>query len=100
MTAEAHCSLIGLEVLLSAPDRQEFRFRVAALIPYAGEEYALLEHTGGEGHLVTHIETDAEQAPVFVVATEEDIITAVTEKYLRQAVARSLADSPEADAES
>lgn len=99
MTAEARRALIGRAVLLSAPDGQEFRFRVAALIPYAGEEYALLEHAGGEGHLVTHIETDAEQAPVFVVATEEDIITAVTEKYLRQAVARSLADSPEADVE-
>jgi hypothetical protein len=99
MTGLDRQALIGRAVALSAPDGQEFRFRVAALIPYAGKEYALLEHEGGEGQAVMHIETDAEQAPVFVLATEEDIISAVTEKYLRQAVARSLAGSPEADVE-
>lgn len=92
-------ALIGRQVILTAPDGLEFRFQVAALIPYAGQEYALLEHEGGEGQLVTHIETDAQQAPVFVAAAEEDIITAVMEKYLRQSVARSLENGPEKDAE-
>ncbi len=99
MTGHDRLALIGQTVALSAPDGQEFRFRVVAMIPYAGKEYALLEHEGGEGQVVMHIETDADQAPVFVLATEEDIISAVTEKYLRQAVARSLADSSESDAE-
>ena len=93
-------TLIGAQVELSAPDGQVFRFRVSSLVPYAGETYAVLEHEGDEEQLlVTHIETDAEGAPVFVVAGEEDIITGVMEKLVARSIARAMEDAPEEDAE-
>lgn len=93
-------ALIGAQVELTAPDGRIFRFRVASLVPYAGETYAVLEHESDDGQLlVTHIEADAEGAPVFVVACEEDIISAVLEKQVAQTIARAMERTPEQDEE-
>lgn len=90
-------ALIGAQVELSAPDGRIFRFTVASLIPYAGETYAVLSSADdGEDLLVTHIESDGDGVPSFVVATEEDIITAVLEKQVAQTIARALADVEDA----
>ena len=90
-------SLIGAIVALSAPDGRIFRFHVAALTPYAGETYAVLEHDAQDGQLlVTKIEMEDDQ-PVFVVVGEEDIITAVMEKQVAETIARAMADMPEED---
>lgn len=84
-------SFIGAQVELSAPDGRIFRFHVAALVPYAGDTYAVLEHEAEDGQLlVTHIETENDQ-PVFVVVGEEDIITAVLEKQVADTIARAMA---------
>ena len=90
-------SIIGAQVELSAPDGRIFRFHVAALVPYAGETYAVLEHEAEDGALlVTHIEMENDQ-PVFVVVGEEDIITAVMEKQVADTIARAMANAPEED---
>lgn len=92
-------SLIGAQVELSAPDGRIFRFHVAAMVPYAGESYAVLEHDAEDGQLlVTHIEMEGDQ-PVFVVVGEEDIITAVMEKQVAETIARAMAEFPEEDEE-
>ena len=93
-----HEALIGAQVELTAPDGRIFRFRVSALTPYAGETYAVLEHAAGDGQLlVTHIETDADGAPVFVVVGEDDIISAVLEKQVAMAIAHAMENTPEMD---
>lgn len=90
-------SIIGAQVELSAPDGRIFRFHVAALVPYAGDTYAVLEHDAGDGQLlVTHIEMEQDQ-PVFVVVGEEDIITAVMEKQVADTIARAMAEAEEED---
>ena len=82
-------ALIGAQVELSAPDGRIFRFTVLSLIPYA------LNGDGGD-LLVTHIETDGDGVPSFVVVSEEDIISAVLEKQVAQAIAQAL-EEDEAD---
>ena len=90
-------SIIGAQVELSAPDGRIFRFHVAALVPYAGDTYAVLEHDAGDGQLlVTHVETENDQ-PIFVVVGEEDIITAVMEKQVADTIARAMAQAEEQD---
>lgn len=92
-------ALVGAQVELTAPDGRVFRFRVVSLVPYAAETYAVLEHAGEDGALlVTHVEEDVSGAPVFVVAGEEDVITAVLEKQVAQTIARAMADARETDA--
>ena len=84
-------ALIGAQVELSAPDGRIFRFRVCSLVPYAGETYAVLEEEKQDGQLlVTHVEEGPEGIPLFVVAGEEDIISAVLEKQVAQTIARAL----------
>lgn len=91
-------ALIGAEVELSAPDGRVFHFRVMSLVPYAGEIYAVLEHMAEDGQLlVTHVEAGADQAPVFVVVGEEDIITGVLEKQVAQTIARAMEKAEEED---
>ena len=91
-------ALIGAQVELSAPDGRIFRFTVLSLIPYAGETYAVLSlEDGGGDLLVTHIETDDEGVPSFIVATEEDIISTVLEKQVALAIARALAEDDGSD---
>ena len=93
-------ALIGAEVELSTPDGRVFHFRVASLVPYAGEAYAVLEHMAEDGQLlVTHVETGADQAPVFVVVGEEDIISGVLEKQVAQTIARAMQKAEEEDQE-
>jgi pimeloyl-ACP methyl ester carboxylesterase len=93
-------ALIGAEVELSTPDGRVFHFRVASLVPYAGEVYAVLEHMAEDGQLlVTHVETGADQAPVFVVVGEEDIITGVMEKLVARSIAKAMEDVQEQDHE-
>lgn len=83
-------SLIGAQVELSAPDGRIFRFHVVALVPYAGEPYAVLEHDAEDGQLlITHIEEENGEA-VFVVVGEEDIITSVMEKHVADTIARAM----------
>ena len=95
-----HEALIGAQVELTAPDGRVFRFRVSALTPYAGETYAVLEEEKQDGQLlVTHVETDADGAPVFVVVGEEDIITAVLEKQVAETIMAALEMSGEVDAD-
>lgn len=91
-------ALIGARVELSAPDGRVFHFQVVSLVPYAGETYAVLEHEGEDGQLlVTHVETDADQAPVFVVVGEDDIITSVLEKQVAQTIARAMENMDDTD---
>lgn len=91
-------ALIGAQVELTAPDGRTYRFRVASLSIYAGATYAVLERADArEQLLVTHIETDAHGAPVFVVAEAEDIISAVMEKHLFQTISRAMAQDNSCD---
>ena len=84
-------SLIGAPVALQAPDGRVFRFHVAALVPYAGETYAVLEEDGEQGQmLVTAIEMTDDHIPSFVVQGEEDIITGVMEKLVARSIARAM----------
>lgn len=90
--------LIGAPVALMAPDGREFRFRVAALVPYAGETYAVLEQDGEEGQmLVTAVEMTEDPIPSFVVQGEEEIITGVMETLVARSIQRALDESDGAD---
>lgn len=91
-------SLIGAPVALMAPDGREFRFHVAALVPYAGETYAVLEQDGEDGQmLVTAVEMTEDHIPSFVVQGEEDIITGVMEKLVARSIARVMEQCEEED---
>ncbi len=91
--------LLGRQVRLTAPDGRTFDFVVADFVPYAGETYVVLTDApdAEEQILITRIETDADNAPVFVVAEEEDIIRNVMEKRIARTIRRSIEqyrDSP------
>lgn len=90
-------ALIGAQVEVAAPDGRRFRFCVHSLVPYAGETYAVLEHAQDGQLLVTHIEPDQEGQPAFVVAAEEDIISAVLEKLVARSIARALENETDAE---
>ena len=91
--------LIGRQVALTTPEGDVYRFVVRSLQPYAGETYAVLEEEKLDGQmLITHIETDADGAPVFVVVGEEDIIIAVLEKQVAARIARQLEGLSDRDA--
>lgn len=82
---------IGQRVELCTPEGEVYRFQIRSLQTYAGDSYAVLEEEKQDGQLlVTHVETDALGAPVFVVVGEEDIITAVLEKQVAQTIMQSL----------
>ncbi len=91
-------SLIGAPVALMAPDGREFRFHVAALVPYAGETYAVLEQDGEDGQmLVTAVEMTEDNIPSFVVQGEEDIITGVMEKLVARSIQRAMEQCEDED---
>jgi len=93
-------ALIGAEVELSVPDGRVFHFRVMSLVPYAGEVYAVLEHMADDGQLlVTLVEAGADQAPVFVVVGDEEIISGVLEQQVARTIARAMEQSGEDDEE-
>lgn len=80
---------------LTGPDGTVYHFRYGAMIPYAGEEYAVLlelelDESGEEQVLITKVEKDEEGNLAFVVAEEEDIIQAVFEKYVALSVENGL----------
>lgn len=82
-------------VELTAPDGRVFHFRYGAMVPYAGEEYAVLlemEDTldGEEQVLITRVEKLEDGNLSFVVAEEEDVIQNVFDKYVALSVETGL----------
>lgn len=89
--------LIGAEVAFQTPDGGVLRFRCDALLPYAGETYAVLVSDGAEDQvLITRPEGQGE-AMAFVAAQEEDVVERVLEKYRQELIRRAVAGLPEAD---
>lgn len=80
---------------LTGPDGTVYHFRYGAMIPYAGEEYAVLlemelDPNGEEQVLITKVEKTEDGNLAFVVAEEEDIIRAVFDKYVALSVENGL----------
>ncbi len=80
---------------LTGPDGTVFHFRYGAMIPYAGQEYAVLlelelDESGEEQVLITKVEKDEDGNLAFVVAEEEDVIQAVFDKYVALSVENGL----------
>ena len=80
---------------ITGPDGTVFHFRFGAMIPYAGEEYAVLlelelDENGEEQVLITKVEKTEDGNLGFVVAEEEDIIQAVLDKYVKLSVESGL----------
>ena len=80
---------------VTGPDGMVYHFRYGAMIPYAGEEYAVLlelelDENGEEQVLITKVEKTEDGMLAFVVAEEEDIIRAVFDKYVALSVENSL----------
>ena len=86
----------GIPVVeLTAPDGKVCRFRYGAMVPYAGEEYAVLiemelDPNGEEQVLITKVEKAEDGNLSFVVCQEEDIIQAVFDKYVALSVENGL----------
>ncbi len=80
---------------LTGPDGRVYHFRYGAMIPYAGQEYAVLlelelDPNGEEQVLITKVEKTEDGNLAFVVAEEEDIIQAVFDKYVALSVEAGL----------
>lgn len=80
---------------VTGPDGTVYHFRFGAMVPYAGEEYAVLlemelDENGEEQVLITKVEKTEDGSLAFVVAEEEDIIQAVFEKYVAMGVEAGL----------
>ena len=80
---------------VTGPDGTVYHFRFGAMVPYAGEEYAVLmelelDENGEEQVLITKVEKTEDGNLGFVVAEEEDIIQAVFEKYVAMGVEAGL----------
>ena len=80
---------------VTGPDGMVYHFRYGAMIPYAGEEYAVLlelelDENGEEQVLITKVEKTEDGNLGFVVAEEEDIIQAVFDKYVKLSVENGL----------
>ena len=80
---------------LTGPDGTVFHFRYGAMIPYAGQEYAVLlelelDESGEEQVLITKVEKAEDGNLSFVVCQEEDIIQAVFDKYVALSVENGL----------
>ena len=80
---------------ITGPDGTVFHFRFGAMIPYAGEEYAVLlelelDENGEEQVLITKVEKTEDGNLGFVVAEEEDISQAVFDKYVKLSVESGL----------
>ena len=80
---------------ITGPDGTVFHFRFGAMIPYAGEEYAVLlelelDENGEEQVLITKVEKTEDGNLGFVVAEEEDVIQAVFDKYVKLSVESGL----------
>lgn len=94
--AELNEAFEGIPLVdLTGPDGTVYHFRYGAMIPYAGEEYAVLlemelDESGEEQVLITKVEKTEDGSLAFVVAEEEDIIQAVFQKYVALNVENSL----------
>ena len=82
-------------VELTGPDGTVYQFRYGAMIPYAGQEYAVLiemeeSPEGEEQILVTRVEKAEDGNLEFIVAEEPDVIQTVFEKYLKLSVEAGL----------
>ena len=82
-------------VELTGPDGTVYQFCYGAMIPYAGQEYAVLielepDENGEEQILVTRVEKAEDGNLAFVVAQEEDVIQAVFDKYVKLSVENGL----------
>ena len=80
---------------LTAPDGRVYHFRYGAMIPYAGEEYAVLlelelDENGEEQVLITKVEKTEDGQLGFVMVQEDDIIQAVFNKYVALGVEMGL----------
>ena len=80
---------------VTGPDGMVYHFRFGAMVPYAGEEYAVLlelelDENGEEQVLITKVEKAEDGNLAFVVAEEEDIIQAVFDKYVALGVQAGL----------
>ena len=80
---------------VTGPDGSVYHFRFGAMIPYAGEEYAVLlemelDENGEEQVLITKVEKTEDGSLAFVVAEEEDVIQAVFDKYVALGVQAGL----------
>ena len=80
---------------VTGPDGTVYHFRFGAMIPYAGEEYAVLlemelDANGEEQVLITRVEKAEDGNLTFVVAEEEDVIQAVFDKYVKMSVENGL----------
>lgn len=80
---------------VTGPDGTVYHFRFGAMVPYAGEEYAVLlelelDDNGEEQVLITKVEKTEDGNLGFVVAEEEDIIQAVFDKYVKLSVENGL----------
>lgn len=89
-------------VELTAPDGTVFKFRYGAMIPYAGQEYAVLieleeSPEGEEQVLITRVEKGEDGNLVFVVAEEQDVIQTVFDKYLKLSVEAGLEGTADAE---
>lgn len=87
---------------LTAPDGRVYHFRYGAMIPYAGQEYAVLielEDTpeGEEQILITRVEKAEDGNLEFIVAEEEDVIQAVFDKYVKLSVEAGLEGTADAE---
>ena len=87
---------------ITGPDGTVFHFRFGAMIPYAGEEYAVLlelelDENGEEQVLITKVEKTEDGNLGFVVAEEEDIIQAVFDKYVKLSVEAGLEGTADAE---
>lgn len=94
--AELNEAFEGIPLVdLTGPDGTVYHFRYGAMIPYAGEEYAVLlemelDESGEEQVLITKVEKTEDGSLAFVVAEEEDIIQAVFQKYVALSVENGL----------
>ena len=93
----------GIPVVeLTAPDGKVCRFRYGAMVPYAGEEYAVLiemelDPNGEEQVLITKVEKAEDGNLMFVVAQEPDVIQTVFDKYVKLAVEAQLGEESDAE---
>lgn len=89
-------------VELTGPDGKVYQFRYGAMIPYAGEEYAVLlemelDPNGEEQVLITKVEKTEDGSLAFVVAEEPDVIQTVFDKYVKLAVKAGLGEEIDAE---
>ena len=80
---------------VTGPDGTVYHFRFGVMVPYAGEEYAVLlelelDENGEEQVLITKVEKAEDGSLAFVVAEEEDVIQTVFEKYVAMGVQAGL----------